>query len=83
VLRYSTREYLHDYSMSKGGIGQRYIDLGRHSIDAMSERLTQNTFDLDPGVKSKDIMVPKTPCVLCGTLASFGFKRLCEGESSI
>lgn len=83
VLHNSTREYLHGYFESRGqegGIGQRHIDLGRRSIDAMSKILKTNIYDLDPGVESKDIKVPeKDPLGPVRYSCEFWVRHLCEG----
>lgn len=81
VLLNSAREYPYDFfsSHSEGGIGQRHIDMGKRSIDAMSETLKRNIYCLHPEDESTDTKVPeKVPLAPARYTCEFWVDHLCE-----
>lgn len=62
MLHNSTKEFVQVYLESRlqeGGAGQVHVDMGKRSIDAMSDILGSNIYNLHPGSQSSDITVPK------------------------
>lgn len=87
LIHQSAKDYLDKNFVSRlqpAGVGQAHADIGRRSIDAMSPRLRKNMYNLDYGLKPKD-MIPPDPDPLAPIRYScvFWADHLCfrNGES--